>query len=309
MLTMQQRLRMLETPKGRVDLVLDTDAYNEIDDQFAISYAIKSTDRLALKALYAAPFLNERSESPADGMEKSYREIMKLLELARTDYPVFRGSQTYLADEHTPVLSAAAQDLTQRAMQYSPDKPLYVVAIGAITNVASALLLQPEIADRVVIVWLGGHALEWHDNREFNICQDVAAARVVMDSGAPLVLLPCMGVVSAFATTGPELAYWLAGKNALADYLYRQTCDAANAYAAGRVWSRVIWDVTAVGWLLNEDGCFMLDKLIPTPIPEYDHHYAQSPNRPLCRYVYHIKRDALMGDLFARVCSEERSAQ
>lgn len=309
MLTMQQRLCMLETPKGRVDLVLDTDAYNEIDDQFAISYAIKSTDRLTLKALYAAPFLNKRSESPADGMEKSYREIMKLLELAGTDYPVFRGSQTYLSDERTPVLSAAAQDLAQRAMQYSSDKPLYVVAIGAITNVASALLLQPEIADRVVIVWLGGHALEWHDNREFNICQDVAAARVVMDSGAPLVLLPCMGVVNAFATTGPELAYWLAGKNALADYLYRQTCDTANAYAAGRVWSRPIWDVTAVGWLLNEDSRFMLDKLIPTPIPEYDHHYAQSPNRPFCKYVYHIKRDALMGDLFARVCGEEHPAQ
>lgn len=71
-----------------------------------------------------------------------------------------------------------------------------------------------------------------------------------------------------------------------------------NQYAKGRVASRVIWDVTAVGWLLNDDERFMLDRLIPAPIPEYDHYYAHDPRRSLCRYVYNIKRDALMGDLF-----------
>lgn len=84
-------------------------------------------------------------------------------------------------------------------MAYSAEKPLYVAAIGAITNVASALLLNPEIADRIVIVWLGGHALHWYDNAEFNIRQDVAAARVVFSSGAPLVIMPCMGLVHAFS--------------------------------------------------------------------------------------------------------------
>ena len=304
MLTTEQRIRMLEVPKGPVDLVLDTDAYNEIDDQFAIAYAMKATEKLCLKAIYAAPFHNPRSESPADGMEKSYQEIVKLLRLAGKEYPVFRGSQSYLPDEQTPVASAAAQDLAERAMQYSSENPLYVVAIGAITNVASALLMKPEIADRVVVVWLGGHSLEWGDNREFNIQQDVASARVVFDSGAPLVILPCRGVVSAFTTTGPELQYWLGGKNDLANYLYHQTCDEANSYAAGKVWSRVIWDVTAIGWLLNDDGRFLLEKLIPTPIPEYDHHYAQDCRRPLCKYIYYVNRDALMNDLFTHVCSK-----
>ena len=176
-----------------------------------------------------------------------------------------------------------------------------MVAIGAITNVASALLMKPEIADNIVVVWLGGNALEWHDNIEFNIHQDVASARVVFASGAPLVMLPCLGVVSAFTSTEPELTYWLKGKNDLCDYLVQHTVEAANEYAKGRVWSRVIWDVTTVGWLLNDGRRFMLDKLIPTPIPEYDHYYAQDPRRPLCRYVYHINRDALMGDLFAHI--------
>ncbi len=276
----------MECPAGPVDMVLDTDAYNEIDDQYAISYAIYAPEKLNVKAFYAAPFTNGRSSGPDDGMEKSFHEIRKLLKLAgKKEYPVFRGSEAYLFDEQTPVRSGAASDLCHRAMEYSSEHPLYVVAIGAITNIASALLLSPEIADRIVIVWLGGHALHWPDNREFNCRQDVAAARVVLGSGAPLVILPCMGVVSSFTTTGPELEYWLRGKNPLCDYLVDHTEDAANEYARGKVWSRPIWDVTAIGWLMNADHHLMLDQLVPTPIPEYSHHYPQDFRRPLCKMV------------------------
>lgn len=80
MLTNEQRLRMLEVPGGHVDMVLDTDAYNEIDDQFAISYAMKA-DKLSVKAIYAAPFYNSRSSGPADGMEKSYGIFRRDMEL------------------------------------------------------------------------------------------------------------------------------------------------------------------------------------------------------------------------------------
>ena len=297
MLTNIQRLQMLQTPTGPVDMILDTDAYNEIDDQFAIASAI-AAKKLTLKALYAAPFHNQLSTGPADGMEKSYQEILKLLGLMGREMPVFRGSNAFMATEKTPVDSPAVHDLVERAMQYTWDNPLYVVAIGAITNIASALLVKPEIADRIVIVWLAGHALEWPHNAEFNLMQDVAAARVVFNSGAPLVLLHCMGVVHAFSTTEPELNYWLRGKSALCDYLADHTIEAANEYAKGKVWSRAIWDVTAIGWLRNDGEQFMQDKLIHTPIPEYDHHYSEDFRRPLCRMVYHIHRDALMGDLF-----------
>lgn len=301
MLTTEQRLKNLQCPQGPIDMVLDTDAYNEIDDQFAISYALHAKEKLNVLALYAAPFFNENSTGPADGMERSYQEILKLLKFSGLECPTYRGSDRYLPDEKTPVVSDAAQHLAELATHYTPEKPLYVVAIGAITNVASALLLKPEIADNVVVVWLGGNGFEWHDNHEFNCMQDVASARVVYASGAPLVILPCMGVVSAFTTTEPELNYWLKGKNELCDYLVEHTVEAANRYAKGKVWSRVIWDVTAIGWLLNDNHRLMLDKLVPTPIPQYDHHYSHDPRRPLCRYVYHINRDGLLGDLVAHI--------
>lgn len=295
-------IRRLEKPKGRVDVVIDTDTYNEIDDQYALSYLIKSDEKLDLKAIYAAPFFNEKSTGPADGMEKSYREIMNVLTLLeREDLKehVYRGSTEYLPSETEPVISNAAKDLAKRAMDYTEEHPLYVVAIAAITNVASALLLNPDIKNRIVLIWLGGNATNWPDNKEFNLYQDVAGARIVFGCGVPLVQLPCMGVVSAFTTSGPELEYHLRGKNKLCDYLVNVTTTEAAACNGGPVWTRPIWDVTAVAWLL--DGDFEEDCLIHSPIPEYDNRYAFDNNRHFIKYVYHIKRDKLFADLFAKL--------
>ena len=74
------KLDNLKVPNRKVDVVLDTDAYNEIDDQFAIAYLLLNKDKLNTKALYAAPFYNTRSSGPKEGMEKSYDEIFKLLQ-------------------------------------------------------------------------------------------------------------------------------------------------------------------------------------------------------------------------------------
>lgn len=295
-------IRRLEKPKGRVDVVIDTDTYNEIDDQYALSYLIKSDEKLDLKAIYAAPFFNEKSTGPADGMEKSYREIMNVLTLLEREdlkQVVYRGSTEYLPSETEPVISDAAKDLAERAMNYTEEHPLYVVAIAAITNVASAILLNPDIKNRIVLIWLGGNATNWPDNKEFNLYQDVAGARIVFGCGVPLVQLPCMGVVSAFTTSGPELEYHLRGKNKLCDYLVNVTTTEAAACNGGPVWTRPIWDVTAVAWLL--DGDFEEDCLIHSPIPEYDNRYAFDNNRHFIKYVYHIKRDKLFADLFAKL--------
>lgn len=300
-MTVEQRLKNLSVPKGRIDVVLDTDAYNEIDDQFAIAYLLKSNEKLNTKAIYAAPFLNDRSKNPLDGMEKSYNEIFKILELADVKMDVFKGSGSFLGDEKTPVISDAAKDLAERANAYTPEKPLYVVAIGAITNIASAILINPKVVENTVVVWLGGHAQHFLYNNEFNIWQDVAAARVVMKSGVPFVQLPCEGVVSSFTVSGAELEYWFLGKNKLADYLAKNTIQEAERYASGRAWTRVIWDVTAVAWLLNDDDVFMRSRIINTPLPTYDNLYSQSPDEQFMRYVYSINRDNLFNDLIYKI--------
>ncbi len=278
-------IRKLERPDGTVDAVLDTDAYNEIDDQFALSYMLRCAPKINTRALLAAPFFNGHSSGPRDGMEKSYDEILKLLRLAGRDDllpEVYKGSEMYLPDESTPVDSPAARKLAELAMEYMPDHPLYVVAIGAITNVASAILLEPAIVDRIVVVWLGGHALD----------------AIGLGCGVPLVQFPCMGVVSSFTVSEAELLMWLKGKNVLCDYLVGHTVD-EMVHENGRPWSRVIWDVTAVSWLA--EGDFLKSRLIPSPVPEYDGLYGFDCRRHFIHYVYYIERDRLVRDLFDKL--------
>lgn len=303
-MTIEQRLKNLSVPKGKIDVVLDTDTYNEIDDQFALAYLLSSKEKLNTKAIYAAPFFNARSNGPEEGMEKSYAEIKKILSFMKENVDAFKGSKSYLTDENTPVESDAADDLVKRAKLYSAEKPLYVVAIGAITNIASALIKAPEIAENIVIVWLGGHARHFHDTNEFNMKQDIAAARVIMKSGAPFVQLPCMGVVSGFTVSKPELECWFKGKNELADYLAKSTVEEAEIYTAVKTWTRCIWDVTAVAWLLNDDDRFMLSRIEKTSLPTYDYHYTADPDGEPMRYVYHINRDVLLADLVKKIVGE-----
>jgi len=299
-------IKNLQRPTTKVDMVLDTDTYNEIDDQFALAYMLSNADRLNVRAIYAAPFLNPRSTDPKDGLEKSYNEILKLLSLMeRKDMEphVYKGSERFLPDEQTPVTSPAAAHLAELAMEYTPENPLYVVAIGAITNIASAILINPKITENIVIVWLGGHAFHWRDTKEFNLYQDIAAARIIFGCGAPVVQFPCMGVVSAFTVSEADLQKWLTGKNKICDYLAENTIGEASSYASGKPWTRVIWDVTAVAWLL--EGNFFEYQLENSPIPQYDGLYSFDKTRHFIQYIYHINRDALVEDLFEKLANPQ----
>ena len=204
---------------GPVPAILDTDTYNEIDDQFALVYALLSPERIELRGVTAAPFLNSRSTSAADGMEKSYQEIVRIVEIMgfAGKVPVFRGATSFLPGRMTPVRSDAVDFIIVEAKRArARGEKLFVMSIGAITNLASALLIAPDIAGDIVSVWLGGHDHVRADNREFNLFEDVPAAQTVIDSAAPHVRIPCCDVASILATTVEELEKELTrGRNQL----------------------------------------------------------------------------------------------
>lgn len=281
---------------GRLRTVLDTDTYNEVDDQFALAQAMLAPDRLEVEAICAAPFFNDRSNGPADGMKRSYDEILRLLDMLGTspDGLVFEGSETYLPGRDEPVESAAARRIVDLARRPDP-RPLYVVAIGAITNVASALLLDPEIVEKIVVVWLGGREVYHESAREFNLRQDVPAAQVVFDCGVPLVHIPCHNVTSHLITTVPELEQYLAGKGRLADYLV----EIVRGYGSGEAYSKVIWDIAATSWMICPD--WVPTRLIPSPILNDDATWSQGEGRHPVRTARAVKRDAIFADVFRRL--------
>lgn len=292
------RLGQLQPPTGKIRMILDTDTYNEVDDQFALAYTLLSPEKIVLEAVYAAPFLNNRSESAGDGMEKSYDEILRLLKFMgkSPENFAFRGSDRYLENIDTPVKSEATLDLIKKAMASSPENPLYVVTIGCITNIASAILTEPEIIKNIVVVWLGGNSLDWPTQGEFNLVQDVLAAQVVFNSGVPLITLPCHPVVSHFQTTIPELQYYLEGKNDLADYLF----NIVKTYGKGHdAFSKVIWDVTAIAWLVNPS--WIPTNLVHSPILTDQVTFSTDRSRHFIRMAHTLNRDAIFSDLFKKL--------
>lgn len=297
-LPQDQLLRRLARPEGKVRAVLDTDTYNEIDDQFAVVYALLSPERLQMEAFYAAPFHNELSTGPKDGMEKSYRELSKILTImgVQDRIPAYPGSEAYLPDASTPVESEAARDLVRRAMASPDGDPLYVIAIGAITNIASAILLEPRIVERVVVVWLGGHALHWDDTREFNLMQDVFASRIVLDSGVPLVLVPCMGVASHLLTTLSEVRDHVKECGAIGDFLYETYKRCRDDHAG---YSRVIWDISAIAWLVEPE--WLPSSLVHSPIVSDDCRWSVDHTRHFIRYIHSLSRDHIFRDMFAKL--------
>lgn len=232
-----------KTP-GRLPVVLDTDAYNEVDDPFALAYLALSPERVELLAVSAAPYSNEQT-APADGMRKSFDEVHRVLsDIPEVRPSVWRGSEKFMSGPSEPIESEAAHEIIRLSRERSG---LVVVAIGAVTNVASALLLDRDLASRISVVWLGGNSLEWPTAAEYNLSQDQHAARVVFDSGVPLLHVPCYPVSSHLLITLVELREVLSD-GPLGRYLLERVEEHMRGDA---IRAKEIWDLAPAAWVVD----------------------------------------------------------
>ncbi len=299
--------RLLTIPgPGRVRAVLDTDTYNEIDDQYAVAYSLLSPERLSVEAIYAAPFVNDRSATAAVGMEKSYEEILRLLDFFpdASKSAVFRGSDKFFDKKDSPVDSPAARDLIEKALKRS-DEPLYVLTIGCPVNVSSAILMEPKIKEKIVVVWLGGTTHYWPSASEFNLRQDVIASQVLFDSGVALVQIPTKNVSEHLRTTAPELAEHMRGRSRIGDYLYGQFLQyyavRTKGQQRGFPYSKVIWDISAIAWLIDPE--WVPSEIIPSPVLTSDMRWEDAAGRHNIRVANNLNRDAVFNDLFNRLAT------
>ena len=296
-----ERRAPLRPPAGRVRMVLDTDTANEIDDQFAVAHALLSGERLALEAIYAAPFARGGA-GPAAGVAESEAEILRLTERLDVDPAgrVLRGAERFLASADAPVANAASDDLVRRAMETREGEVLWVAAIGALTNVASALLAEPEIAGRIAVVWLGGQPQHRRSAAEFNLSNDPNAVRAVLGSGAPLVHIPCYGAASHLLTTTAELDRFARPHGAIGEYL-------ADIFARHRRFegeaelgrSKEVWDLAVTGYLVDPE-CAPLEILRAPGLSEELTWERREDGHEIGEARY-VDRDRIFGDLFGKL--------
>lgn len=362
-LSRAQYERMLRLPSGRIRCVIDTDTRNEIDDQFALAYALLSQDKLDIAGIYAAPYsflmrweklraaarlkANPQDASEADaallaahrgqlerlegagidvhdresidpqgvtmvrpgrGMDLSYDEILLVAEKMGINCAdqVYRGADRYLESYDQPVESPAAAHLIETARAASVESPLYVLAIGALTNVASALLLAPEISERIVVVWTAGYPTTVTNITQpsFNMEQDMLASQLLFDSGVPLVYLPGFHVGAQLGLSLPEVEAWVKGRGEIGDYLHWLYINNPHFPLNGltehfaRSW--IIWDLINFAWLIEPS--WVPSRLIDAPYLSADTRwYRQAAPRHTIREALDINRDAIYRDFFRKL--------
>lgn len=275
-------------------VILDTDTYNECDDQFALSYLLKSAERFDVQAVTIAPYSHEGVEESIEaGTEKSFIEACRICSWLDVDpkNKVFKGAVRYLKD--APVPNAAVDKIVEICLR---NDKTYILAIGAITNVAMAVLQEPSIVEKMEVVWLGGHSLLSANNLEFNFMQDVEAVRTVFESGVKLTVIPAKGVASGLMTSIYELEHHLKGKSVLCDYL----CEVFHQDGYHGVQDRrVIWDISVIAYLINP--LWFEVKEIDCPEIKDDTSYLFKPNKHKVTFVNYINAKQVYKDLFKKL--------
>ena len=286
---------VLNYKKDKINLILDTDTYNECDDQFALSYLIKSKDLFNIEAITVAPYSHtKRDLTVRDGQELSYNEILKICNWLNfdTNNKVFKGSMDYIQNGYDEK-NNAVNKIIEIALK---NNKTYILGIGAITNIALAIKKEPKIVNKIEIVWLGGNELGYEDNLEYNFRQDVEAVKIVFESKVKLTILPCKKIVSELRIDINTLKKHLENKSELCNYLIERFYN--DGYH-GVQESRVIWDISVIAYMINKK--WFETEQISCPNIRKDTSYEVTDNRHNITFVTKLDRNKIYEDLFNKL--------
>lgn len=279
----------------KINVILDTDTYNECDDQFALSYLIKSQDIFNIEAITVAPYSHKtKNVSVKEGQELSYNEILKICNWLDfdTNNKVFKGSMDYIQNGYDEN-NDAVNKIIEVALK---NDKTYILGIGAITNIALAIKKEPKIINRIEVIWLGGNEIGYKDNFEYNFKQDIDAVKIVFDSKVKITILPCNNVVSNLRIDINELKSKLDNKSELNNYLINRFYN--DGYH-GTQETRVIWDISVIAYMINKN--WFETKEINCPNIKEDSSYELTDNRHIITFVTKLDRDKIYEDLFKKL--------
>jgi len=275
-------------------VILNTDAFNEIDDQMAIAHALLSPE-LKVTGIIAAHYGTKKH---ANSMERSYQEILHLLALLgmENSVPVLKGSPVALTDPKVPQKSEGAEFIIEQALAKDETDPVYVAYLGPVTDMASAYLMESNISRNLVTLWIGGG---WWPSGgpEFNAANDWISADVVLQSDIPLVQYP-RGTYRMMRLGVAEMERFVMGKGAIGDYL-------TSIFKAWRVKGpspRQWWvygDSPAIGTMINPNWGFY----VSLPAPQFTEklEYKHEPTKRMIEVCLEVTAGEIFNDFFKKL--------
>ncbi|MGO4533615.1 nucleoside hydrolase [Leifsonia sp. 2MCAF36] len=280
-------------------LIIDTDAKNEADDQFAIVHALLSPS-ITVEGIIAAHFGEHRTLRSLEESREEIDMILSLLHLA-DDVIVVNGAERAMIDAATPQDSEGARFIVEEARRPGP---LFVIFLGPLTDMASALLLDPTIADNseLTVVWIGGTPYDdivGAEHGEFNLSNDIAAANLVFRSRLRVWQIP-MNVYRMVSVGYAELEEKVAPHGELGSYLVRQLKEFNAEHEDPEIEYRSLGDSPAVSVVLNPLGAVWRDR----PARVFDEQ-ARMTNVAVegksVRVADHVDVRFLLEDMFAKI--------
>ena len=295
-----------EVPEQKkLRMIVHTDCKNEADDQFALAHHLM-TPKFIVKGILGGHF-NFKYQHYGEGntAKASIDEIHKVLDLMGLNgvYPVFEGAPRALADESTPAPSAAADFIIEEAMR-DDDKPLYIAMLGAVTDLAAAILIKPEICKRMTAIWIGG-GMYPEGGWEFNCVNDVAAANILMKSEMPVWQVP-INVYKQMAVSLAELQARVKPYGKIGKYLFEQMVELNTRSAHishwphGEIWA--LGDSPTISVLLEETGRTDIYDEVHAPDINYDDlKYKHNTANRKIRVYKEVDARLTMEDFYAKM--------
>lgn len=286
---------------AQIRVIVCSDVKNEADDPFAVVHHLL-TPSFDVRGVIACHFESKASGSHTT-MERSYQGLKELLDACDIeDIPALRGCVGPLEGETDAPESEGADFLVREALREDP-RPLYVTVLGALTDVAAAINRCPEAASKMTVVWIGGGPYP-KGMREFNLMQDLAAARVVFASKAQVWQIP-LSVYANMEVTLAELASRVRPCGQAGRYLYHQleqynydTYTPGNFLHRGENWC--LGDQPAAGVLLQ---CPMRGNWHTQPAPGFrdDFTYEENPDGKPIRVYDAVDSRMILEDFYAKL--------
>lgn len=214
--------------KPRMRVIIDNDLGGDPDGLFQLAHHLMSPS-VEIRGVIASHLYEQGFGGPgtSEYAKEQAMKIVKILELENS-VTVYTDKNQSMTDVSEPIDSDAVQLIIKEAMRTDTNLPLYVVCGGGLTNIASAYLLEPKIAEKITLVWIGGP--EYIDmaipppgftTLEYNLGIDIKAAQVIFnDSNINLWQVP-RNVYRQPIMSDAELLTKVKDKGKLGDHLFK----------------------------------------------------------------------------------------
>ncbi len=301
-------------PQPKIDIIFDTDANNELDDQHAMAYMMLDED------VYNILGITTNATRNGGDITQHDQEARRIISLCNRvdDVQLYTGANGSFEEIKNTMKENPAYDgyqavdyIIERAQQYPAHDKLTIMAVGKLTNIALALKKEPTISDNIRLVWLGSN---YPEPGEYNLEDDIPSMNYIIDStdvhfeimpacynrttGTDIVKVSKVKAMETLPGLGPKVTPAVEGRHGgmfdnFGDY-------AANLFEHfghyGEDQARALFDMAALSVVKNPN--WATPREIPAPIM-IDEEWVERPNntRMITLWEY-FDKDAIIDDFY-----------